>query len=132
MPSGTASCRRHCTSETSCRKCTGSVLSGVLQQAFHCPQTKSKMVANLRSQCPQLVPQGQNLQSGNPRVHSSIFTTRRVGDVARLQRRLLSHPYLSKLKEVPPVPLSGPNLPVSSSPVWPLQLLWSSRLWSKR
>ena len=94
--------------------------SGVLQQALHCPQTKSKMAANLRSQCPQPVPQGQNLQNGNPRVHSSIFTTRRVGDVTRLQRRLLSHPYQSKLKEVPPVPLSGPNLPVSSSPFWPL------------
>ena len=78
------------------------------------------MAANLRSQCPQPVPQGLNLQKGNPRVHLSIFTTRRMGDVARLQRRLLSHPYQSKLKEVPPVPLSGPNLPVLSSPVWPL------------
>ena len=106
-------------SETSCRKSTGSVLSGVLQQAFHCPQTKSKMAANLRSQCPQPV-QGQNLQNGNPRVHLSFFTIRRVGEVARLQRRLLSHPYQSKLKKVPPVPLSGPHLPVSSSPVWPL------------
>ena len=90
-------------SETSYRKCTGSVLSGVLQQAFHCSQTKSKMAANPRSQCPQPVPQGQNLQNGNPRVHSSVTTTRRVGDVARLQRRLLSHHYQSKLKEVPPI-----------------------------
>ena len=78
------------------------------------------MATNFRSQCPKPVSQGQNLQNGNPRVHSPIPATRRVGDVAQLQRRLLSHPYQSKLKEVPPVPLLGPNLPVSGSPVWPL------------
>ena len=78
------------------------------------------MATNFRSQCPKPVSQDQNLQNGNPRVHSPIPATRRVGDVARLQRRLLSHPYQSKLKEVPLVPLSGPNLPVSGSPVWPL------------
>ena len=78
------------------------------------------MAANLGSQCPQPVSQGQNLQNGNPRVYSPIPATRRVGDIPRLQRHLLSHPYQSKLKEVPPVPLSGPNLPVSASPVWPL------------
>ena len=107
-------------SETSCGKSKSSILSGVLQQTFHCPQTKSKMAANLRSQCSQPVSQGQNLQNGNPRVHPSIPSTRRVGDIARLQRRLFSHPYQSKLKEVPPVPLSGPNLPVLGSPIWPL------------
>ena len=107
-------------SETSCGKSKGSVLSGILQQALHCPQTKSKMAANPRSQCPQPVSQGQNLLNGNPRVHSPILTTRRVGNIARLQRRLLSHPYQSKLKKVPLIPLSGPNLPVSSSPVWPI------------
>ena len=41
------------------------------------------MVANLRSQCPQSVSQGQNLQSGNPGVHSPIFATGGVGNVAR-------------------------------------------------
>ena len=49
----------------------------------------------------------------------SIHLSLQQGD-GRLQRRLLSHPYQSKLKEVPPVSLSGPNLPVSSSPDWPL------------
>ena len=55
-------------SETSCGKSKGSILSGVLQQTFRCPQTKSKMVAHLRSQCSQPVSQGQNLQNGNPSI----------------------------------------------------------------
>ena len=106
-------------SETSYRGSTGSVLSGVLQQTVHCPQTKSKMAANPRSQYPKQVPQGQNLQNGNPRIHLPVPSTGRMGQVARFQRRLLSHPYQSKLKEVSPVPLSEQNLPVSGSPVWP-------------
>ena len=77
------------------------------------------MPANPRSQCPQSVSKGQNLQNGNPRVHSPIFATGRVGNVARFQRRLLSHPYQPKLKEISLIPLSGPNLPVSSAPIWP-------------
>ena len=76
-------------SETSCGKSKGSILSGVLQQAFHFPQTKSKMAANLRSHCPQPVSQSQNFQNRNPSVHSSVLTTRRVGDITRLQRHLL-------------------------------------------
>ena len=87
-------------SKTSGRKSKGSALSGILQQALHCSQTKSKVASNLRSQCPQPVPQGQNLQNGDPRVHSPIFATRGVGHVTRFQRRLLSHPYQSKFKEV--------------------------------
>ena len=113
IPSGTATCRRHCilSFKTSCGKSKGSVLSGILQQALHCPQTKPKMAANTRSQCPQTVSQGQNLQNGNPGVHSPIFAT---------GRRLLSHPYQPKLKEVSLIPVSGPNFPVSSAPIWPL------------
>ena len=78
------------------------------------------MAPNFTPQCLKPFPQGQNLQNGNPRVHSAVPTTRRVSDIARLQRRLLSNPYQSKLKEVPPVPLSGPNLVVLGCPVWPL------------
>ena len=102
-------------SKTSYRKGKGTNLSSLLQQTLHCPKTKSKMVANFGPQCLKLFRQGQNLQNGNTRVHSTVPASRRVGHVARLQRGLLSHPYQSKLKEVPPVPLSGPNLPV-----WPL------------
>ena len=43
-----------------------------------------------------------------------------MGNVARFQRRLFSHPYQPKLKEVSPIPLSAPNFPVSSAPIWPL------------
>ena len=78
------------------------------------------MAPNFRPQCLKPFPRGQNLQNGNPRVHSAVPTTRRVSHIARLQRRLLSNPYQSKLKEVPPVPLSGPNLVVLGCHVWPL------------
>ena len=78
------------------------------------------MAANLGSQCPQPVSQGQNLQNGNSRVHSSVLTTRGVSNIAQFQRRLFSHPYQSKLKEVSPIPFSEPNLPVSGSSIWPL------------
>ena len=78
------------------------------------------MAANFGPQCLKPFPQGQNLQNGNTRVHLTVPATRRVGYVARLHRRLLSHPYQSKLKEVTPVPLLGSNLPVSGSPIWPL------------
>ena len=69
-------------SKTSGRKSKGSILSRVLQQTLHCPQTKSKVAANLRSQCPQPVSQGQNLQNGNSGINSPILTTRGVGNVA--------------------------------------------------
>ena len=107
-------------SKTSGRKSKGSVLSGILQQALHCSQTKSKVASNLRSQCPQPVPQGQNLQNGDPRVHSPISVTRGVGHVARFQRRVLSHPYQSKFKEVPQIQFSESNLPIQGSSIRPL------------
>ena len=107
-------------SKTSGRKSKDSVLSGFLQQALYCPQTGSKVASNLRSQCSQPVSQGQNLQDGDPRIHSPVIATRGVGHVARLQRRLLPHPYRSKLKEVPQIPLSESNLPIQGSPIWPV------------
>ena len=71
------------------------------------------MASNLRSQCSQLVSQGQNLQDGDPRIHSPVIATRGVGHVAQLP-----HPYRSKLKEVPQIPLSESNLPIQGSPIW--------------
>ena len=78
------------------------------------------MASNLRSQCPQPVHQDQNFQNGDPRVHSPISATRGVGHVARFQRRLLSHPYQSKFKEVPQVHFPESNLPIQGSSIWPL------------
>ena len=107
-------------SKTSGQKSKDSVLSGFLQQALYCPQTRSKVASNLRSQCSQPVSQGQNFQDGDPRIHLPVIATRGVGHVARLHRRLLPHPYRSKLKEVPQIPLSESNLPIQGSPIWPV------------
>ena len=105
-------------SATSCGKSKGSMLSGVLQQAFHCPETKSKMAANLRSQCPQPVSQRLFLQQGE------WVTLLDISDV-------YFHIPIS------PNSLSGSIIRPKSSSFKPfhlasLQLLWCLLLWSRR
>ena len=59
-------------------------------------------------------------QNGDSRDNPDLSTTRGVGDIARLQRRLLPHPNSLHIPKIPQVPLSEPVVPVSGTSLWPV------------
>ena len=62
----------------------------------------------------------KNIQNGDSRDNPDLSTTRGVGDIARLQRRLLPHSNSLHIPKIPQVPLSEPVVPVSGTSLWPV------------
>ena len=82
------------------RKSGCQVISGTLQPAFPCPQTKQKMETNLGSKPIEPIPQYQYIQDGNPGDNPVILTYRGMGDIAGLQRRVFPHSNQSKVTKI--------------------------------
>ena len=106
--------------EKGSREGKGSNLSSFFQQVIHCPQTKSKMVANLGPQCSQQIFERKNIQNGNSRDNSDFPTTRGVSDFAGFQRCLFPHPSSRQVPEISQVPLPKSVLPVPGPSLWPV------------
>ena len=106
--------------EKGSREGQGSNLSSLFQQTVHCPQTKSKMAANSRSQCPEQIFERQNIQNGDPGNNQNLTAARGVGDLAGFQRHLLPHPCAQPVQEIPPVPFPKSDLSIPGPSIWPL------------
>ena len=98
----------------------GSNLTSLFQQTVHCPKAEPQVAANLGSQYSKSVFMRKNIQNGDSRDNPDLSTTRGVGDIARLQRRLLPHPNSLHIPKIPQVPLSEPVVPVSGTSLWPV------------
>ena len=86
----------------------------------HIPKAEPQVAANLGSQYSKSVFMRKNIQNGDSRDNPDLSTTRGVGDIARLQRRLLPHPNSLHIPKIPQVPLSEPVVPVSGTSLWPV------------
>ena len=114
---------RSCTSsdrEKGSREGQGSNLTSLFQQTVHCPKAEPQVAADLGSQYSKSVFMRKNIQNGDSRDNPDLSTTRGVGDIARFQRRLLSHSNSLHIPKIPQVPLSEPVVPVSGTSLWPV------------
>ena len=100
------------------RKGDYQVVSGFLQPAFPCLQTKQKMETNLGPQSVELIPQYQYLQDGNSGDNLVILADRGMGDITGLQRRVFPHSNKSKVTKISEVFPVQSNLPIHSSSLW--------------
>ena len=78
-------------------------VSWVLQSSVSCAQASPKVEASNGLKQAQHLPPSRKVQNGNTRVHQGLSDSRGMGVIDRLSRRLPSHPYTPKLKEVPKV-----------------------------
>ena len=78
------------------------------------------MEASLGPQLSKQIFERKNIENGNPRDNSDFLATRRMGDLARLQRRLFSHSSSHQVPEISQVPLSKSVLSVPGPSLWPI------------
>ena len=60
----------------------------------------------------------RNIQNRGPVNNLTVSTERGVGNIAGLQRRILSHPNSTKVKEIPAFLSEGADFSVHCPPVW--------------
>ena len=98
---------------------SGSKFPSFLQPPLSGSQTKQKVASHTGSKHLKPILEGKVIQDGDPRVHTAVPPTRRVGNAAGLQRRVLPHSRSPSIKKIPQVPLPRSNLPVQGPPLWP-------------
>ena len=91
-------------------------VSRVLQSPVSSTQASPKVEASNRLKHAQHFSTRSKVQNGNSRVHQDLPGSRGMGIVARSIRRLPSHPYPSKLKEIPKVLPQVAGVPVHIPP----------------
>ena len=90
----------------------GPVFSRLLQPAVFSTQTGKQVEAYFRSESVEQVPQNRHVQDGDSGNHPDLATERGVGDLARFQRRILSHPYSPPVEEVHEILSQQKSVPV--------------------
>ena len=91
-------------------------VSRVLQSPVSSTQASPKVEASNRLKHAQHFCTRSKVQNGNSRVHQDLPGSRGMGIIARSIRRLPSHPYPSKLKEIPKVLPQVAGVPVHLPP----------------
>ena len=90
-------------------------LTRVFQPTISSPQTQQQMAANLRSEQSEFFPQDRKIQDGDTGNHQDLSPKGRMGNLHRLQGRLLPHPHTGTVQEVPEISFPGSDLPVQST-----------------
>ena len=80
-------------------------------------KTQQQMAANLRSEQSEFFPQDRKIQHGDTGNHQDLSPKGRMGNLHRLQGRLLPHPHTGTVQEVPEISFPGSDLPVQSTAV---------------
>ena len=110
-----------CTLGQKCsRKGQSEKLSSLFQQTVSSAETQPQVEAHTGSFCPKQIFESGQFQDGNSREHKNLSSQRRMGNVHRLQGRLLPHSNPSKVKKVPKISCQRSILPVQSTALWPL------------
>ena len=86
----------------------------LFQQIVPCPKTKQSVETDLGSEQLESLPQGREIQNGDPGNHQNITPTRGVGHLHRLQGCILPHPNTGTVQEISEISYSGTNIPVQS------------------
>ena len=78
------------------------------------------METSLGPQLSKQIFERKNIQNGNPRDNSDFLATRRMGNLAGLQRCLFPHSSSHQVPEISQVPLSKSVLSVLGPSLWPI------------
>ena len=92
-------------------------LARVFQPAIFSPKTQEQVEAHLRPKQSEPFPQNQKIQDGDTGNHKDITPKGRVGNLHRLQGRLLPYSDTGTVQEVLEISYPGPDLPVQSTAV---------------
>ena len=89
-------------------------ISELFQQIVSSPKTKQSVETDLGSEQSEFLPQGGEIQDGDPRNHQDITPTRGVDYLHRLQGCILPHPNTGIVQEISEISCSGTNIPIQS------------------
>ena len=90
------------------------------------------MEAYLRPKQSESFPQDRKIQDGDTGNHQDISSKWRMGNLHRLQGRLLPHSDTGTVQEVPEISYPGPDLPVQSTAIRPVDSSHGVYYYSKR
>ena len=91
------------------------VLPSFIQPVIPSAKTKQQVEADFGPESAESVPLPRNIQNGDIGNNLTVRTKRGVGNVAGNQRRVLSHPNRTMVKEIFP---KWGDLPVHCPPIW--------------
>ena len=83
-----------------CRTGSKSTIPGVLQPVVPCTKTQQPLAPHLGPEQIKQLSENTNFQNGHPRDNTDLPPDRGVGDLHRLQRRLLTCPNKQSIQEV--------------------------------
>ena len=95
-----------------------SIITGVLQSTLFSPKTQQQVATYPGSEQSQHFPQGGKIQNGDSRNYPNLPANRGVGNVHRLQGRLLPHTHSTYVKKISQIPCSRPNISVQGPTIW--------------
>ena len=82
------------------RTSSKSTIPGVLQPVVPCTKTQQPVAPHLGSEQIKQFSKNPNFQDGDPRDNTDLSPGRRVGDLHRLQRRVLPCPHKQSVQEI--------------------------------
>ena len=92
-------------------------LTRVLQPTIFSLKTRQQVETDLRPKQSESFPQDRKIQDGDTGNHQNISPKGRMGNLHRLQGRLLPHSDTGTIQEVPQISHPGSDLPVQSTAV---------------
>ena len=103
-----------------CRTGSKPTIPGVLQPVVPCAKTQQPVAPHLGSEQIKQVSKDTNFQNGDPRDNTDLSPDRRVGDLHRLQRRVLPCPNKQSIQEVHAFSYPRQDLSIQSTSLWPV------------
>ena len=101
-----------------CRTSSKSTIPGVLQPVVPCTKTQQPVAPYLGSKQIKQFSKNPNFQDGDPRDDTDLSPGRRVGDLHRLQRRVLPCPHKQSVQEVHAFSHPRQDLSIQSTTLW--------------
>ena len=92
-------------------------LTRFLQPTIFSPKTRQQVETDLRPKQSEFFPQDRKIQDGDTGNHQNISPKGRMGNLRRLQGRLLPHSNTGTVQEVSQISYPGTDLPVQSTAV---------------
>ena len=103
-----------------CRIGSKSIVPGLLQPVIFSTQTQQPVETYLGSQQTQHIYQNTVIQNGDARDYKDLPPGRGVGDLHRLQGRVLPHSHKQPVQEVHVFSYPGQDLSIQSTTLWPV------------
>ena len=103
-----------------------------LQPTISSSKTQQKVETYTGSEQTQSFSQGGEIKNGNPGNHPDFPSTRGVGHLNRLQRRLLPYTHTPEVAKISQISCPRSDLPVQSTTFWPLNSSYGVHCSSQR